>query len=363
MKITATEERIKSNDKSCAVMILPNDLFFIDITDLPIEVDENEIDSFAELSMEGSSPYPIEQLNWGFRFDSNSRKILLFATHRDRLKSSGRKELESYLWVFPEIAVLPNISSLQVGTFTMRAGNDAPSLKLLKKEIEITEAGLPTFKFIATTNSACTNDNDSEENTELEHSNPPLVHSVFTPSERELWRADVRTKEYKNREKSRRSISARITRFFYWASIFAVFIIALECILLGANLWTSKQEKLIDKQSGTVSKIEEQRSLINKLEQMFQNEIRPVAILGALNSVRPRGIYFTSTKTTIDNNITIEGVAQTINELNNYIEILKRSGDFSLVQDPKSLTRSGKTTFTITLEYTPSKDNTTVNTE
>ena len=96
---------------------------------------------------------------------------------------------------------------------------------------------------------------------------------------------------------------------------------------------------------------------------MFQNEVRPVAILGALNTVRPRGIYFTSTTTTLDNNITIEGVAQTINELNNYIEILKGSGEFSLAQDPKSLTRSGKTTFTMTLEYTPEKDNTTISSE
>ena len=363
MKITAAEERIKHSDISREVIILPNDLFFVDLTELPIEVDENEIDSFAELNMEGSSPFPIDQLNWGFRFDRNSRKILLFATHRDRLKNSYYKELESYLWVLPEIAVLPDINSLEVDTFPVQASYDGTAIRLLKKEIEIDEAGLPTFKFVVTATNTCTGASDSEEITGLEHSNPPLEHVVFTPNDRELWRSDVRSLEYKKREKSRRNISARITRFFYWASIFAIFIIALECILLGINLWTSKQEDLIAKQSGAVSKIEEQRNLINKLEQMFQNEVRPVAILGALNTVRPRGIYFTSTTTTLDNNITIEGVAQTINELNNYIEILKGSGEFSLAQDPKSLTRSGKTTFTMTLEYTPEKDNTTVSSE
>ena len=360
MKITTTEERIKHSNNSREIIILPNDLFFVELTELPIEVDENEIDSFAELNMEGSSPFPIEQLNWGFRFEPNSRKILLFATHRDRLKNSNYKELESYLWVLPEIAVLPDINSLEVDTFSMRASNDAPALKLLKKEIEINEAGLPTFKFEATSRNFCADAKDSEEISELKYSNPPSTHEVFAPNDHELWRADVRSVEYKKREKSRRSISARITRFFYWASIFAIFIITLECILLGTKSWTSRQESLIAEQSGAVSKIEEQRSLINKLEQMFQNEVRPVAILGALNTVRPRGIYFTSTTTTIDNNITIEGVAQTINELNNYIETLKGSGQFSLTQDPKSLTRSGKTTFTMTLAYTPAKDTTTV---
>jgi hypothetical protein len=191
--MTTTEERVKHSTKSREVIILPNDLFFVDLTELPIEVDENAIDSFAELNMEGSSPFPIEQLNWGFRFDLNSRKILLFATHRDRLKSSNYKELESYLWVLPEIAVLPDINSLEIDTFTMRVSNDAPALQLLKKEIEINEAGLPTFKFKATTTNSCKDASDSEEISELKYSNPPSTHEVFVPNDHELWRADVRS--------------------------------------------------------------------------------------------------------------------------------------------------------------------------
>jgi Tfp pilus assembly protein PilN len=168
-----------------------------------------------------------------------------------------------------------------------------------------------------------------------------------------MWRADVRSTAFKESERSKRQMSERLGRSTVWAALVAIGLLVLEGILLGGQAWLSAKQARISEQTAPVAKIEEQRSLISKLEQVFQNEVRPIAILEALNTVRPRGIYFTSTTTDIENHITIEGVAQAINELNSYTDTLKKSGRFVLTSDPKSLTRSGKTSFTVTLAYRP----------
>lgn len=94
---------------------------------------------------------------------------------------------------------------------------------------------------------------------------------------------------------------------------------------------------------------------MNKLEQVAQNELRPIAILEVANQIRidlkSSGIEYDEVVIEGLNRLTIEGKASTINELNEYTKALRASGNFQLVENPKSITRSGKTTFTATLDY------------
>jgi hypothetical protein len=79
-------------------------------------------------------------------------------------------------------------------------------------------------------------------------------------------------------------------------------------------------------------------------------------MLTAANEVRTAlgktGIEYDETIIESNNRLTIEGKANTINELNLYTESLRQSGKFQLAEDPKYITRDGKTTFTVTLDYT-----------
>lgn len=94
---------------------------------------------------------------------------------------------------------------------------------------------------------------------------------------------------------------------------------------------------------------------MNKLEQVAQNELRPIAILEVANQIRidlkSSGIEYDEVVIEGLNRLTIEGKASTIKELNEYTNALRESGNFQLVENPKSITRSGKTTFTATLDY------------
>ena len=79
-------------------------------------------------------------------------------------------------------------------------------------------------------------------------------------------------------------------------------------------------------------------------------------MLTAANEVRTAlgktGIEYDETIIESSNRLTIEGKANTINELNLYTKSLRQSGKFQLAEDPKYITRDSQTTFTVPLDYT-----------
>ena len=79
-------------------------------------------------------------------------------------------------------------------------------------------------------------------------------------------------------------------------------------------------------------------------------------MLTAANEIRialgKTGIEYDETFIERSNRLTIEGKANTINELNVYTKSLSQSGKFQLVGEPKYITRDSKTSFTVTLDYT-----------
>ncbi|MEN8662856.1 MAG: PilN domain-containing protein [Lentimonas sp.] len=362
------------------VLRLPGHLFFVDSVELPPALESGEIADFAELTVESIAPFPLEQLNWGFLHSADSLSILIYAAHRDRLKKVGADNLDAYAWVLPDFASLHGahfpenteitlVSEECVTLLHYEAGAELPkavsSLPLHEESVSkviasirddledndnfprklslrlvdaaVSEQGLPTFQH-------------AEEGTNNGESFG--LWAELSSTEKSLWQADVRNAQFKESERSARRTGGLITKVTLWAALCALLLVGLEVLLLAGNAWLNTQANQIATQRPTVARIEDRQTLMNKLEQVAQNELRPIAILDALNNSRPDGIYFTSTETEGQNRITIDGIATTINDLNRYTGSLSKSGTFALIGTPKSITRSGKTTFTATLDYT-----------
>ena len=78
----------------------------------------------------------------------------------------------------------------------------------------------------------------------------------------------------------------------------AVLLVLLELLLVGGGLWQKTRVTKVETQAPDVRRIENKQDLIAiKLDQVAQNELRPISILSALNDGRPNGIYFTNTVT------------------------------------------------------------------
>jgi Tfp pilus assembly protein PilN len=351
------------------VLVLPAEYFFVEQVEVPPALSTNELADFAELSMEAIAPFPLEQLYWGYLVAPDGQKLLIYAALKDRLKRDGLADLENYTWVLPDFATvygarfsrdleitlegecfnscwlqpsgeaLPeNIRSLPAHTESEAPPSAPQSLHLRALPIELCENGLPTFQF------------------ETIGEAPASGHwSPLKPDEDALWQADIRPVAFKTAERNIRRTTALITRLLGYSAIFAIFLILLEALLFGGQFWLSSHQTKIASQATDVRRVEDKQSLLNKLEQVAQNELRPIAILEAANQIRinlgSTGIEYDEVVIEDGNRLTIEGKSNTINELNAYTEALRKSGNFTLIDTPKSITRSGKTTFSVNLDY------------
>ncbi|MGJ8639046.1 MAG: hypothetical protein ACSHYA_06595 [Opitutaceae bacterium] len=376
---TTTPDQQPETFEGEQVLCLPGHLFFVEVVELPPALEASEIADFAELTVESLAPFPIEYLNWGFWYSSDATSLLIYATHRDRLKVKGFDKLNDYAWALPDFGTLSGahfpeatevtlISDDNVTLLEFDSGSETPTyvaalplksedasetIESLRKESEnnddyprklslrltetkLNEQDIPTFKYTE----VGTNNGESYGN-----------WSKLTPSEKTLWQSDIRSGEYKTTERNARRTGRIITKVTAWAALFAFLLVGMEVLLLAGNAWLKTQKAQIISQQPTVAKIEDRQTLMNKLEQVALNELRPIAILEALNATRPERIFFKSTETEGENRITVDGEASTVNDLNNYITSLNRSGAFKVI-DRKSQTKGGKTIFEATLDYT-----------
>ena len=350
------------------VLVLPAEYFFIEKVEVPTALAPAELADFAELSMEAVSPFPLDQLRWGFLIAPDSQHLLIYAALKERLKLAGHTELETYTWVLPDFTTLQgarftrdtevvlegehyttsfllpsgeaspeNIRSLPAGSDTPHSKGQSIHLKLLT--VELSEQSIPTFKFET-----------------IGESPADGLWSPLEPDEASLWNADIRPSSFKTVERSARRTTSLVTRIMGYAAIFAIVLIVFEGLLFLGDFWLGTRTAKIDEQATPVRRIEDKQSLLNKLDQVAQNELRPIAMLTAANEVRTAlgttGIEYDETIIDSSNRLTIEGKANTINELNLYTKSLRQSGKFQLAEDPKYITRDSKTTFTVTLDYT-----------
>jgi len=348
------------------VLLLPGHLFFVDRIELPDELEGTDLAEFAEISLEAIAPFPIDQLYWGFISSESADALLLYAASKDRVHKLGFTELESYIWVLADFATLHRASfaeetrvrittSDSATCLTYQAGETLPRsvdsatvreeprqeeietahLFLRVESVSLSEQGLPTFRFL------------KDEGT----TDAASLWQEVSPSEASLWQADVRNAVFKVAERNNRRMTKWVTRATGYTLLLLLLLLALEGVLHLGNFWLDRLDSKIAGQAPEVIKIEDKQSLMLKLDQVAQNELRPIAILRALNRTRPDGIFFTDAIAEGQNRIRIEGVANTINELNTYVESLEASGNFDL-QEQETNFRDGKTSFRVSLGYT-----------
>jgi len=352
------------------VLVLPGHVFFIDRVELPEALESSEIDDFAELSLEGVAPFPIEQLSWGFLHDLTASAIILYATPKERLRALGYSDLSTYKWVLPDFATLAGAHFPEARTVLLKgpdavsslhfpkgmglplqieshpienelSGNNPAGFALRLQTVEVNERELPAFRF--------------EPLDEADEASPGHWQTII-PAESELWRADVRDAAFKQAERNKRHLSLIASRMTVYAGLVAILLVLLEGLLFAGNLWLGTHQAKAASQAPEVARIEEKQSLTIKLEQVAQNQLRPIDILESLNQERPKGIHFTGTVAEGQNRVTVDGVAKSVNEFNAYKNQLVNSGLFELVEE-KSSTRGGTTTFEVTLDYAHSANN------
>lgn len=360
-------------------LTLPGHIFFTESVEIPAELSPDELDDFAELSLEAISPFPLEHLYWGFLSTPEAQHILIYAAHRDRIKQLKLDNIDAYAWVLPDFAALtgcyfPEDTIIQIITAQTQShayfarGQQIPAA-VVGQQVNCEQQDLvPAPKLSLETDTKNPrilklepiSDTLNKDNVpvyqynvagERAESEDAKKLAQLIPDEATLWRADVRSLEFKKQARNNRRLSDIIAKAMTWAAIFAILLILSEAAFFGANTWLNSKQNLQAQQAPIAATVNEKQDSMNKLNQIAKNDLRPIEMLQALNNVRPNGIHFTSTVIDGANQIKIDGIAQSINELNAYTDKLLKNGLFKQLKDTKSVTRQGKTTFTVELGF------------
>ena len=323
------------------ICLIPSQYFFVEFISFENEDDQHisdkEVYRFFELQLESFSPFPLEQLLWGYYTPPNAQQSILYACLKSRLVYEGYDELENYIWVLPHF-----VPQLALETIQQSELRDLSKLEALStNEAEVHSIDLEKDFQISIARST-TNEEPNDSVTSI---------SLELPV---LWSADIRSEAFKDQEQKNRSRLAFVNKSLKFSLYFIVFVLLSELTLAGADIWLSRYASKIETQAPTVRIIEDQHTLINKLDQISKNEVSPIKLLEQANQVRTNissNIIYDNVDINNENEVTIKGSAGSVNDLNRYVTQLNQSNNFKILEDPKYITRGGKTTFTLKMYF------------
>ena len=336
-----TELEESSTISNRPICLIPSQFFFVEFISFENKQNQPSSDKeayrFFELQLESLSPLPLDQLLWGYYTPTNAKQTILYACLKSRLANEGYDALEGYTWVLPQF--IPQIALETIQPDELQDLNKLETLSTGETEFY----SLQLEKDLQISIAQSTENEESDESTTSINLELPV-----------LWSADIRSEAFKDQEQKNRSRLAFVNKSLTFSLYFIAFILLSELILAGANLWLTQYDSKIETQAPTVRLIEDQLTLINKLDQISKNEVSPIKLLEQANQVRTNissNIIYDNVDINNENEVTIKGSAGSVNDLNRYVTQLNQSNNFKILEDPKYITRGGKTTFTLKMYF------------
>lgn len=365
------------------VCLLPAAQFFLRIVERPDELPPKEWASFAELTLEGMSPFPLEQLAWGWHTRPDSRRMLVFAAHYERLAAKAPEGWEEAEQALPGLlAVLvpadggaPRTVAVVVDGHLVAARSDgrdifpaeihaepiagnpedpaavaaaraalaarAPGLNLTDGT-PVRRAGVATIA----RGGGCRIATDSPEGS----AGPEQAIEL---SETQAWEADVRDASYKEQAKKRRRVLRLADIAVAAALVAATLLLLMQLTTFGYGLVNDSRDKRLTAQADTVSRLQAKQALGVKIEQFAQQELQPLVMLEVLNRYRPRSLHFTRTSTEGFNRLRIEGEATNAAAVNTFNDLLGAAPEVAEARVERAVVREGRAPFTLVVTFQP----------
>jgi hypothetical protein len=356
--IVDNSESVSLTPDSDAIVLLPVEILFFEKLTAPVAIADNEIADFVELTLEEKSPFPLRDLCFGYLYDPIGREVLIYAAIRRRLEQMFQEAFTQARFVLPGFCLLTHLPSHANSTVVLHYNNTTSTVQISPHGLPIpfdeqTTITLQNPVHLQLDNFDWTKDgsliihfstsDDADDNATPQHYTNHIKPAA-------LWVADVRDAEFKVNERRRRNRERNLLQAIILSAWVTLFLIVGQVGLWGFDSYIKQRVNKRTFLQPAVLTIQDRHSLLTTLEQVTAAELRPLDVLEAMNRLRPDAIYFTEMRAEAPNRITVEGIAATVNALNSYAEALKLSGDFR-VNDPRTLVRAGRTTFTLTLDY------------
>ena len=375
------------------VALVPTGFCFIHRENKPEDVlKAADVRAFAALCLEGMSPFPQEQLAWGVLDAPKQPFVWLVAALKERLAREAVPLSENAAYALPAFVVvcpigLPKARQLflwEENTLTcLRFGAGAlwPSALLTepldnptaeaafaKREQLLHDARLglwegETFDGIYAEPTAVAAPSGALEGTAL-HIESPQSAGVRVPilwprqAQGLLWDADLRDAAFLAREGARRKRANLLWYIGLGAVAACLLLLFWQLGLRIAESRLSARTARIAAQKPLVDAVHENQQLLMKIERASGNELQPFVMLGLFNRTRTanettKSVYLVNAQAENLTQMTVQGKASSIAQVNTLVENLKKSGAFKAVNLADVKAKYTGADFTLKLDFKP----------
>jgi len=384
--LSTLSEKIRARIPERHVCLAPGHVFFSAAFDVPHEVDSAALADFAELSLESVSPFPIDQLAWGFLHHPRSRRVLCYGTPLSRLASLGFDDLDTCFQAFPGfIAVFGSVPERPVtvlvhhgaslSALLFDAGDPVPrkvisiaagaddlvtdQAILAEREtlLKRLPADAPPPEDAVHVAEGCTIDGSGRITFRLRHLQPktadgdaPETLNTLPRDPGFIWGADLRDRAFAATQRRNRAFSAKLWRTTQAAGIFLALLILFQLANWGTSAWIGLLEARIRRQAPVANAIQNQMDLADRLAQSANEDIRPIDMLTAVNDTRPAAVYFTRASSNRFDALRVEGRASNVQAVNDYVRSLEAKDYVGAVENNPQ-TRGGETEFEMLVRF------------
>ncbi len=368
-----------------SIIFIPGEYFFVEQVLAIDELAEKDLDSFAEIKLEGVSPFPLDQLYWGYVYNKINHSLFLYAMYVGRLSAEEANKIlsDEVSYIFPSfLAALeyqysePTINfiasgnslsavfwngnepfPLQIETIPVKESLDQSREELLKTLDVQNFAIEPGFwkleKAEILPNRSVRFENSYHSGSE--ESSKPNHTFELNGKEGSTWDADIRSREI-TRLKYKEQ---KITRIIWIAGLSVLVVFGLlvvgEVFGLIGKIYLNTKESRFSAQASKVKLIEGQESLAQKIEQISKRNYTPFQMLELLNDSRPKNVYFTSITLGNENNVILDGASASVDDLNKYTDDLHKTQLIEKFEVSQIASRQGRVTFKMDVKFNPPK--------
>lgn len=366
------------------VHLAPGHLFFSQEVVLDPSMSEEEIDDFVNLSIEGLSPFPVDQLTWGYLRPQGSNEAFVYATPTSRLRSQTEDELEEYFHVFPsfvaalreEPATTPTIRFLSSGDSltalyfeqgkrlphkihsrplksadledsTLLEARDGLAAKIEMGDYELEEGLWQIERFFVGKQNAVY----SSHRIILPEGTSESVERPVELTDRQLQAADVRNTALTTKNLKDRQLARKLWTGMQIIAACFILLLLVQFTVWGLTSYTAIIEKRFEERERVVDQVLQREDFIQRLSLDSLQSADPALMLSVINDNRPDSIYFTEAEADSIDTVTVKGISQVGAErVNLYEESLRSLPIVRDVQNTPS-TKDSQTSFEITVTF------------
>lgn len=369
------------------LLLVPGHFFYTHRFEVAEGMAGSEIADFLSLALEGSSPFPLDQLVWGHAHAPGETHALVYATTLARIRSLGNLDLNEFRQVFPGFISLfgehprrPTVRFVcqngAVSALFFSGGTASIPEKILSRPVD---ADILTDDAIEETRDQLAaavetpgytlepgvwiGDGysfDQKDQPIFRHrrvgadsndpSGSPRGHPLAV-GDQALWALDLREEGFARQRHRERVLGRRLWTGMRVAAAIAVVLIFLMIAgwsLSRAHAWMDRQ--LVARQPAA-DQVLNGRDLINRLANGSAQSTDPIRMLTVVNEVRPDSIFFRTASAENFTVLTVEGESREgANAVNNFERDLRELDPVETVTHAPTI-RDGRTYFVMTVTF------------